>query len=64
MTPRIPVTPRTRPKRQLTKRCADGDHAGCHGTVYLYPLPADGDRFTTCQCSVCNHQIAGTFKGK
>jgi len=53
------------PPRRLTYPCATGDHARCHGTVYVYPVPPGStERFTRCMCRACNHKIQGTFEGK
>lgn len=52
--------PATAPARQrrVTAVCAQGDHTACLGTVYVWPLPEEGDYLVLCECDVCNHHLA------
>jgi hypothetical protein len=48
----------------LSAHCADGEHASCMGTVYVWPPPppgVDAVFIVRCGCPHCNHQVGGPF---
>lgn len=43
--------------KTVSRNCADGNHARCLGTVYIYPPDGEGRRIVACTCPVknCGH---------
>ena len=50
-------------KGNVSRKCANGDHHRCLGTVAVYP-PIDGHTLVPCECTVegCNHGPAAARK--
>lgn len=57
-----PSRPAEAPPVHLSAHCADGEHAACMGTVYVWPPPPPGPHavfIVRCGCPRCNHQVGG-----